>query len=200
MSKILVIDTSSKNLYLMLLDGIETTKIVLTDSQNQHSVLLNKAIDDLMAKTNTTIDQIDVFAVAIGVGSFTGIRVGVSVAKGLSFATNSKFIQVNTLQTLAYTKQGCINCLMDAGKGFYYAVYDGLNELTSPTLISTEEALSIQQLDNSVVFDSQQDYSDAIEKQVRAKFDQKMFSDALIPLYVRRCQAEEEREAKCKSN
>jgi len=101
------------------------------------------------------------------------------------------------LQTLAYTKQGCINCLMDAGKGYYYAVYDGLNELTAPTLISEEQATEIKKLDNTVVFDSFCDYSDAIEKQVRAKVEQNIFSNTLTPLYVRRCQAEEEREAKC---
>lgn len=198
MSKILVIDTSSKNLYVMLLDGQKTTKMVLKDSQKQHSVLLNETIEQVLSQAQTTLSQIDVYAVGIGVGSFTGIRVGVSVAKGYNLSTKSKFVEVNSLQTLAYTKKGCINCIADAGKGFYFAQYDGLNQITPPTLISAEEVEGFSKLSNTVIFDSEQDYSLAIEKQVRAKVEGGLFVSTLTPLYVRRCQAEEEREASAK--
>ena len=45
MSKVLVIDTSSKNMYVMVLDGEKTTKKTLVDNQKQHSVLINGVID-----------------------------------------------------------------------------------------------------------------------------------------------------------
>ena len=200
MSKVLVIDTSSKNLYVMLLDGDKTTKILLKDSQKQHSVLLNQTVEDILQQTSTKLVDIGVFAVSIGVGSFTGIRVGVSVAKGFNFLGKAKYIEVNTLQTLAYTKEGRINCLSDAGKGFYYAVYEGLKEITPPSLISNEQAMELSQLPNTVIFDLEEDYSIAIEKQVRDKIKNGVFSSTLTPLYVRRCQAEEERELNAKQN
>ena len=193
MAKALVIDTSSKNLYTMVIDGKKTTKIILLDSQRQHSVLLNETIDKLLKEAQITLSEIEVLAVGIGVGSFTGIRVGVSVAKGYNLFCDKKFVEVNSLQTLAYTKKGCVNCLADAGKGFYYAVYDGLNQIQAPILISTQQAEEIMQLENSVCFDASQDYSQAIENQVRDKMINHEFSSTLTPLYVRRCQAEEER-------
>lgn len=193
MSKILVIDTSSKNLYVMLLDGKKSTKITMLNNQIQHSVVLSQAIEEVLQKANATISEIDVFAVCIGVGSFTGIRVGVSVAKGLNFGYVKKFVEVNSLQTLAYTKKGCINCLADAGKGYYYAVYDGLKQITPPSLITNDQAQELLKLSDTVCFDSSKDYSNAIEQQVRDKVANCEFSSNLIPLYVRRCQAEEER-------
>ena len=193
MSKILVIDTSSKNLYVMLLDGQKTTKITMLNNQKQHSVVLNQTVEEVLLKAKVTIEEIDVFAVCVGVGSFTGIRVGVSVAKGLNFGCAKKFVEVNSLQTLAYTKKGCITCIADAGKGYYYAVYDGLKQKTAPTLISNEKAQELSNLSDTVCFDPSKDYSDAIEQQVRDKVANGEFSANLTPLYVRRCQAEEER-------
>ena len=97
MSKVLVIDTSSKNMYVMVLDGEKTTKKTLVDNQKQHSVLINGVIDEVLQSAKVTLNDIDVFAVGIGVGSFTGIRVGVSVAKGFNLACRKKYIQVNSL-------------------------------------------------------------------------------------------------------
>lgn len=193
MSRILVIDTSSKNLYVMLLDGKKSIKITMLDNQKQHSVVLSQAIEEVLQKANIPISEIDVFAVCIGVGSFTGIRVGVSVAKGLNFGSVKKFVEVNSLQTLAYTKKGCITCLADAGKGYYYAVYDGLKQIVSPSLITNDQAQELLKLSDTVCFDSSKDYSNAIEQQVRDKVANGEFSSNLVPLYVRRCQAEEER-------
>ena len=92
MSKVLVIDTSSKNMYVMVLDGEKTTKKTLVDNQKQHSVLINGVIDEVLQSAKVTLNDIDVFAVGIGVGSFTGIRVGVSVAKGFNLACRKKYI------------------------------------------------------------------------------------------------------------
>ncbi len=192
MSKVLVIDTTSKNMYVLVLDGEKTIKKTIVDSQRQHSVLINDAVRDVLREARVSVSDVDVFAVGIGVGSFTGIRVGVSAAKGLSFAFNKKYISVNSLQTLAYTKNGVTNCIYDAGKGYYYAVYDGLEEIVAPTLIDDAKAKEISALPGTVCFDADMDYSDAIEAQVRDKLKNGCFSTRLEPLYVRQCQAEEE--------
>lgn len=192
MSKVLVIDTSSKNMYVMVLDGEKTTKKTLVDNQKQHSVLINGVIDEVLQSAKVTLNDIDVFAVGIGVGSFTGIRVGVSVAKGFNLACRKKYIQVNSLQTLAYTKKGLTNCIYDAGKGYYFAVYDGIKEVVDPTLIDDQRAKELSESENAVCFDADADYGEAIEAQVRDKLANGDFSADLVPLYVRRCQAEEE--------
>ncbi len=192
--KTLVIDTSSKNLYVMVLDGQKTTKTVMTDNQRQHSVVLNKAISDTLKKADCALKDIDVYAVCVGTGSFTGIRVGISVAKAYNLVFGKKYVAVNSLCSLAYTKKGRVNCLMDAGKGWYFAVYAGANEIEPPHLIEEEEAQKLASLPDTVIFDDTADYSEQIEKQVRDKIAANNFCDKLTPLYIRVCQAEEERQ------
>ena len=81
-------------------------------------------IDELFKLTNTTINDIDKIAVSIGPGSFTGIRIGVAVAKGLASATNCKIVGVNELDVIAgnSTSNECEICsIIDARKerGYY---------------------------------------------------------------------------------
>src|SRR5208282_3356522 len=71
-----------------------------------------------------TIDDIDVFGIASGPGSFTGIRVGLSTLKGLSYATGKKVVSVSTLEAFAWNvpfSQHLICPLLDARKKEVYA-------------------------------------------------------------------------------
>ena len=89
-----------------------------------HSENIMVMIDELFKLTNTTINDIDKIAVSIGPGSFTGIRIGVAVAKGLASATNCKIVGVNELDIIAgnSTSNECEICsIIDARKerGYY---------------------------------------------------------------------------------
>ncbi len=193
MMKTLIIDTASKNLYVILLDKDTIYKQVVMDSQLTHSVILNQTVGEVLQDAKITLDQVDTFAVNVGVGSFTGIRVAISTVKGYNFALNKKLIEVNSLTTLAYTKQGRVNCLYDAGKGYYFACYDKSTVIIKPTLIKETQAKEYLKEENTVVFDPMVDYSQQIINQVKDKIALKQFSETLTPLYIRVCQAEEER-------
>lgn len=124
----------------MLILGIDTstnvgTVAIYSDTKGtlgEISVNINKThsenimvmIDELFKLTNTTINDIDKIAVSIGPGSFTGIRIGVAVAKGLASATNCKIVGVNELDIIAgnSTSNECEICsIIDARKerGYY---------------------------------------------------------------------------------
>ena len=124
----------------MLILGIDTstnvgTVAIYSDTKGtlgEISVNINKThsenimvmIDELFKLTNTTINDIDKIAVSIGPGSFTGIRIGVAVAKGLASATNCKIVGVNELDVIAgnSTSNKCEICsIIDARKerGYY---------------------------------------------------------------------------------
>lgn len=124
----------------MLILGIDTstnvgTVAIYSDTKGtlgEISVNINKThsenimvmIDELFKLTNTTINDIDKIAVSIGPGSFTGIRIGVAVAKGLASATNCKIVGVNELDVIAgnSTSNECEICsIIDARKerGYY---------------------------------------------------------------------------------
>ncbi|MBN1999375.1 tRNA (adenosine(37)-N6)-threonylcarbamoyltransferase complex dimerization subunit type 1 TsaB [candidate division KSB1 bacterium] len=92
--------------------------------RNIHARWIVGAIDHLCASTEISIKSLEGIAVAIGPGSFTGLRIGLSVAKGLSFQLPVRFTGVNTLQALAVQTpilNGNICALIKSRKNEYYA-------------------------------------------------------------------------------
>lgn len=67
----------------------------------EHSALLTVFIEKLLRQTETTISAIDAIAVSMGPGSYTGLRIGVSAAKGICYATDKPLIAVQTLQAMS---------------------------------------------------------------------------------------------------
>jgi tRNA threonylcarbamoyladenosine biosynthesis protein TsaB len=89
-----------------------------------HSERIMGAIDHILIQSGIKIDDIDVFAIAIGPGSFTGLRVGLSTVKGLVYATGKRLVSVPTLEAFAWNMpfskyQVCP--LLDARKKEVYA-------------------------------------------------------------------------------
>ena len=88
-----------------------------------HSRTLLPMAEDLLKNADTRMDAVDLFAVAHGPGSFTGIRIGVSTVKGLSWATGKPCVGVSTLEAMAWhglSAGGLICPVMDARRGQVY--------------------------------------------------------------------------------
>lgn len=100
--KLLAIDTSTMLGGVALLDD----NILLAESRLNvrvtHSERLLTEINHILLRTGIRIEEIDVFAVAIGPGSFTGLRVGLSTVKGLIYTTQKKLVSVPTLEAFAW--------------------------------------------------------------------------------------------------
>ena len=82
-----------------------------------HSQTLMTLIDSVLSLSGMAVDDVDAFAVSHGPGSFTGIRIGVSAVKGLSFPRKTPCYGISTLEALAYCADavGCVICpVMDA--------------------------------------------------------------------------------------
>jgi tRNA threonylcarbamoyladenosine biosynthesis protein TsaB len=141
-----------------------------------HSERLMTVIDHALAQSELTLGEIDVFAVAIGPGSFTGLRIGLSTVKGLSYSTGKPVVAVPTLEAFAWNFPHCEHpvCLMlDARKGEVYAAVfrwegsgfhreiedtsispeDLLNRLPWTTLFAGEGALLYQDMIRSIMKD-----------------------------------------------
>ena len=71
-----------------------------------HSKTLMVLVDEMFKKSNISLDDIKAVAVSIGPGSFTGLRIGVSAAKGIAFGLNLPCIGVETLTAIAYNFMG----------------------------------------------------------------------------------------------
>ena len=124
--KILGIDTSTKICSLGLIEE-ETILIeyTLNNLQNKHSSILVPTIKDICERVNLKLQDIDGIAVSLGPGSFTGLRIGLGVAKGLSYAGSLPLLGVPTLDALAFSLRGipCLICpILDAKKDEIYNV------------------------------------------------------------------------------
>ena len=103
--KILGIDTSSPSGSVALLDGNNLVSESLIEGSPAYSDKLLFEIDSILNGSGTKLNEIDGFVITTGPGSFTGLRVGISLLKGFILATEKPFASVNTLEAYANTIQ-----------------------------------------------------------------------------------------------
>ena len=114
-----------------------------------HSRTLLPMVRDLLNNCGTGLEQVDVIAVAVGPGSFTGLRIGVSTAKGLAWAEDKDCAPCSTLESmawpLAFFRDAVIVCAMDARRK---QVYNALFQADGERLIrlAPDRAISLEEL------------------------------------------------------
>ena len=115
---ILNIETATKNCSVSLSKNEETLVVKeLSEEQFSHAEKLHVFIKDVLCEANSSLSQLNAIAISKGPGSYTGLRIGVSAAKGLCYALNIPLIGVDTLAILASRlslKTGFIVPMIDA--------------------------------------------------------------------------------------
>ncbi|MBI4974797.1 MAG: tRNA (adenosine(37)-N6)-threonylcarbamoyltransferase complex dimerization subunit type 1 TsaB [Candidatus Omnitrophica bacterium] len=122
--KLLAIDTSTDYLSLAIINGDKVSAKFHKKAEREHSRLLVPMIDRLLKKTKTKLKDIDGFCVSIGPGSFTGLRIGVTVVKGLGYSLKKPIVAVPTLDAIAQNAKGFCGIIcpvLDAKKNKVYA-------------------------------------------------------------------------------
>ncbi|MDI3279958.1 MAG: tRNA (adenosine(37)-N6)-threonylcarbamoyltransferase complex dimerization subunit type 1 TsaB, partial [Bacillota bacterium] len=118
--------------------------------QRTHSERLMPALVRLLAEAGVEPKELDLIAVSIGPGSFTGLRIGVATAKGLAYALRKPLVAVGSLDALAYgASLGCgyICPLIDARRGrVYTALYRSKGWGTEPTRLTGYEVAEVAHL------------------------------------------------------
>lgn len=147
--KILAIDTTAKTAAGAICDGTKTLCSFQVTGGFTHSETMLPEIDKLFAKTGLRPRDIELFAISAGPGSFTGVRIGAALIKGLAFGTGTPCVGVSTLEALcrngAEMEGEFIACaVMDARRGQLYSASflhgkDGLSRLCDDRLIAAEE-------------------------------------------------------------
>ena len=128
MSYILNIETATTNCSVSLSKKGET--VVLKEDYNSsysHAERLHVYIDNVLREAKVSVDKLDAVAISKGPGSYTGLRIGVSSAKGLCYAANKPLISISTLEALAHQvkEEGIIIPMLDARRmEVYSAVFD----------------------------------------------------------------------------
>ncbi|WP_422089647.1 tRNA (adenosine(37)-N6)-threonylcarbamoyltransferase complex dimerization subunit type 1 TsaB [Tenacibaculum ovolyticum] len=129
MALILNIETATKNCSVSLAENGEILVIrELNDGNYSHAEKLHPFIQEIIDEAKILLSDIDAVAVSKGPGSYTGLRIGVSAAKGVCFAVEKPLISIETLKSLAYSisvDKGLIVPMLDARRmEVYSAVYD----------------------------------------------------------------------------
>ncbi|HEY9364243.1 MAG TPA: tRNA (adenosine(37)-N6)-threonylcarbamoyltransferase complex dimerization subunit type 1 TsaB [Chitinophagaceae bacterium] len=101
MALILNIDTALETASLCLAKNGEEIKEVINPEQRDHAAWIHTTIRQLMKDCGITLNQLDAIAISAGPGSYTGLRVGMSTAKGLCYALEKPLITISTLQIMA---------------------------------------------------------------------------------------------------
>ncbi|PIE44894.1 MAG: tRNA (adenosine(37)-N6)-threonylcarbamoyltransferase complex dimerization subunit type 1 TsaB [Gammaproteobacteria bacterium] len=149
MTKLLGIETCTTICSVALWDGKHVHEKI-NRSPRSHSKSLLPMIAALLAEQQLSISDIDALACARGPGSFTGVRIGVGVVKGLAFGQDLPIIPVSPLAAIAYrviqqTQASRVTALLDARMGELYAA-DYENKAGLPLLIGNERLTDIAHL------------------------------------------------------
>lgn len=164
----------------LVFDGIMIGEYT-TNFKKTHSQTLLPMIDELVTMTGVSLKEIDGIAVASGPGSFTGLRIGSSTAKGLAMVLGKPIIPVPTVEALAYNLYGTnklICPIMDARRS---QVYTGIYEFSGEEFLihSGQKAVEIEELlreldtyKREVIFlgDGVPVYCEIIKKNMKSKF------------------------------
>ncbi len=196
--KYLFIDTSANNLIIGIIENNKVIYCFNNSNVSQTSTKVMSVIDEAFAKTNMKVNDIDKIFVVNGPGSFTGIRVGVTVAKIIGYCLNIPIIPLSELELLATTKTNTkYNIpLLDARRGYVYgAIYDqDLN------VYFDEEYILLSQLEKEypkdyTIIDGVNMNVDLLKIIKKHEFDQPINPHNLKPNYLKKTEAEENLDA-----
>jgi len=152
--KILAVDSSAGPASCAVLENGRVLASSFANTGLTHSQTLVPMVNDMLKNAGIGIDEIDLFAVSAGPGSFTGVRIGGAAVKGVAFASEKPCVGVSTLAAMARAVQGLpldgiICAAMDARCG---QVYTALFEIENGKIrrLMDDTALSIEELKNHV--------------------------------------------------
>lgn len=158
--KILHLETSSKNCSVAISEGKKLLSLCEESSENyKQSELLHTFVKWAMEGAGISLQELDAVSLGMGPGSYTGLRIGASAAKGFCYGLNIPLIAVNSLETLAApflaTGFDLVIPMVDARRmEVYCAVYDGNSgKMITETEAKVLDETSFQELsDKKVLF------------------------------------------------
>lgn len=153
--KILCLDSTAKVATAAILSDGTVLAEYTVNGKRSHSELMLPMIRSLLTSTGLTPDDIDLFACTVGPGSFTGVRIGVSVIKGVAFGRGKPCCAVSTLEALAENTaglSGLICPVMDARRA---QVYNALFERRDGVLrrLTPDRAIGLSELAEELLRD-----------------------------------------------
>ena len=145
----LFIDTSMVNVSISIVKDNEILSIIQEDIPNEHSKYATSYVKNVLDNANIDANDVDNILVVNGPGSFTGVRIGVTIAKTYGYLINKEIIPVSSLKSLAISshKEDIVMSVIQANRSNYYVgIYDkNYNELIDEQFVSGNRLLELIQ-------------------------------------------------------
>ncbi len=189
--KALIFDSTSEDLLVMLISGEKTDYIISSGDKRSHNSKILELADELLTRNNLTVSDIEYVSSVTGPGSFTGIRIGVSTANALSYGSGAELVDVNAFEAMAYGIKDAL-CLIDALHGNYYFA-----KITGGVISETgymEKAQADEDKSDKVFRTVDRTYASNLAAVIKDKAEKNHTAKKLMPLYLRKSQAEREAE------
>ncbi len=150
--RILGIESSAKSASVCIWEDGKILCEAFSNNGLTHSKTVLLMIEDMLKQSETSLDSIDKIAIANGPGSFTGLRIGAAVVKGLSWAKGIPCVGISTLEAMVYNAialEGTVCCVMDARAG---QVYNALFKIEDGEIyrMCEDRAVAIDELDAEI--------------------------------------------------
>lgn len=147
--KILALETSAKSVSVAVLEDGKVLGSAYQNTGLTHSRTLMPLLDGMLTNSELSLNDMDIIAVAAGPGSFTGLRIGVSAAKGLAWAQSLPCCGVSTLEAMAqnvrHMEEYTVICAMDARRN---QVYNAVFHVKNGDLVrmAPDRAIALEEL------------------------------------------------------
>jgi tRNA threonylcarbamoyladenosine biosynthesis protein TsaB len=146
---LLALDTSTRTAGIALYDGVQVLSEWVWASYDHHTVELAPAVAEVLQRARVTAADLTVLGVATGPGSFTGLRIGMALAKGLALARHLPLVGIPTLDILAAAQPMIVPdmvAVLQAGRGrlatAWYKVVDNAWQGVSEASVLTADELT----------------------------------------------------------
>jgi tRNA threonylcarbamoyladenosine biosynthesis protein TsaB len=161
MYSILCIETATEICSVAIVNATKVVALEEISEGNMHASQLTTLIQKALLQAGITLSQLEAIAVSKGPGSYTGLRVGVSTAKGLCYALDKPLIGINTLESLASLYKSSIKDqtpriipMLDARRmEVYCAMHDNNGNQITPTEAKIiDETAFAEELENAPIY------------------------------------------------
>jgi tRNA threonylcarbamoyl adenosine modification protein YeaZ len=183
----LFIDTTQQYCLLAILKQNKIIKSIKIPTHNNLTDIVVEHISKLAKSIKLKIANINNIYVAIGPGSFTGVRVGTTVAKAIALVNHAKIYTINSLLLQLPCKNG-ISILDARGNNYFVSVYENNKLLIPPKMISNTELKSLTKKHHKLSIYSLYEHVNIFDNLLNHFKEFKIFKDInkLTPLYIKK--------------
>ena len=198
----LALDTSSYYMTVVLSINGKKDIVYEREANLSHSVLLMPKIEELLKRNNARLKDLDCYGVCVGAGSFTGIRIGISTVKGFCDCFKKPAFTFSAFDISYYganLKGKVLSCLDAKHSHYYVAGYESGKMILSPEFIDEEKLKElakdyrIASPDELNILSVKTDPAKGLIAAAEKMCENLIDSDDIVPLYIRKSQAEEHR-------